>query len=244
MLAFGLASVPFFRSLYVQYNLYFINLPKTKSNSPLIISPQDKNKMGYGGASGPHSPSKPQKVINSLGSKRNPHVVKNADVTRVLLQNADLEEIEIENSDFSYANLRKVNFSKASIIYSSFISVNFKNADFRGAKLFGSDLTNADFSNANFTRANFAHSDFSNANLTNSDLTDTNLSNASLQSVKGLTYKQLRKALINEHTTLPTSMESKRDTLFKRSQQRMKELNKKMSFKELELFSNEFDFLD
>lgn len=110
--------------------------------------------------------------------------------------------------------------------------------------MFGSDLTSADFSGAKLERANFAHSDFNNAILSNADLTDANLSDAELVSVKGLTDEQLGKALINEFTSLPATMESKRAVLLAHSRQRMKELQKEMSAEELELFSNEFDFLN
>jgi len=94
------------------------------------------------------------------------------------------------------------------------------------------------------TRANFAASDFSDANLKNADLTDTNLSNAELESVKGLTYKQLSKAIINEFTSLPAKFKSKNVVLLSYSRQRMRELQKQMSAEELDLFSNQFDFLN
>ena len=245
MLAFGLASFPFFKSLYSELIIDSINLPEIYSNSPLIISPETKDFTSCcGGGSGPDGPSEPPKIINTLGSNAKPHIIENADIQGIELQNADLTEAKIENSDFSYANLRKVDFSKASIIYSSFTSANLKNVNFTEAKLFGSDLTDADLFGANLKRANFAHTDFSEANLKNADLTDTNLSNARLESVKGLTYEQLSKAIINEFTTLPAKFKSKNSILLLHSRQRMKELRKQMSVPELELFSNEFDFLD
>ena len=245
MLALGLSSVSFFKSLYGEFIVATIDLPQIVSNSPLIISPENTGFTSCcGGGSGPDGPSKPQPTINTLGTTIRPYIVENAEVQYIGLQNADLTESKITNSDFSNANLRKANFSNASISYSSFMRVNFKNANFSGTKLFGSDLTEADFSGAKMKRANFAHSGFENAILTNADLTDANLSDAELISAKGLTYEQLNKALINEFTSLPAKFESKRAILLAHSKQRMRELKKEMKAKELELFANDFDFLD
>lgn len=240
-LALGLALVTFFKSIYRGFVLTSINLPQVNSNNPIIVSLE---KMPFGGGSGPDGSSEPQKTINTLGTSTKPHIVENADVQRIKIFNADFIAARIENSDFSEASLREANFSTASIIYSSFISTNLKGSDFTGAKLFGSDLTDANFSDAKLIRANFAHSDFSNAVLKNADLTDTNLSDSRLETAKGLTYKQISKAIINEFTSLPARFESKRSILLEHSRQRMKELKKQMPTGELDLFSNEFDFLD
>lgn len=245
MLAIGLASVPFVRNLSNEIEIASIKLPETNSNSPLIISPESENFTSCcGGGSGPDESNEPQPTINTLGTKIRPYIVENADVLHIELQNADLTESKITNSGFSNANLRKANFSNSFIIYSSFIRANFRNADFSGTKFFGSDLTKADFSGANLQRANFAHSDFENTILSNADLTDTNLSDARLISARGLTYEQLSKALINEFTSLPAKYESKRAALLVHSKRRMQELKKEMKTEELQLFANEFEFLD
>ncbi len=148
MLAIGLASVPFFKSLHCKVLLDSINLPQTNSNSPLIVLPQYRNEMSYGGGSGPDGRDEPRETVNTLGSKTKPHLIENADLKQIKLRNADLTTAKIENSDFGYGDLGNVNFSKASIIYSGFASANLKNANFTGAKLFGSDLTDANFSGA------------------------------------------------------------------------------------------------
>ncbi len=245
MLALGLTSVPFFGSLSNEIKIASIKLPEINSNSPLILSPEnDKFTSCCGGGSGPDGSNEPQPIINTLDTKKSPYIVENADVQHIQLQNADLTESKITNSDFSNANLRKAKFSNAFVIYSSFIRVNFKDADFSGSKFFGSDLTKANFSGAKLRRANFAHSDFDNALLNDADLTDSNLSDARLRSVKGLTYDQLSKAVINEHTSLPVKMESQKADLLNLSRQRAKELKKEMTAEEQNLFFNDFDFLD
>lgn len=243
--ALGLSSVPFFKSLYNELINDAINLPQISSNNPLIISPETKNFTSCcGGGSGPDGQSEPPEIINTLGSNAMPHIIKNAHLQEIILPNAELTAAIIENSDFSYASLVNANFSKASILYSGFTSANLRNADFTGGRFFGSDLTDADFSNAKLTRANFAHSDFTDANLKNADLTDTNLSDANLESVEILTYEQLSKAIINEYTVLPAKFRSKSSIFLINSRKRMKELKNQLSAEELELFSNQFDFLD
>ncbi|HQU81758.1 MAG TPA: pentapeptide repeat-containing protein [Pyrinomonadaceae bacterium] len=244
MLALGLASVPFFKSLQTEYTIASVALPQTDSGTLVVFPNLEKEWSPYGGGSGPDGSDEPLITINTLGSETKPYIVKNADVQKISLQNADLSFAEIENSDFSEANLRKADFSKASVYYSTFIDADLRNTNFAGARLFGSDLAEANLSNAKLKRANFAASDFSNALLTNADLTDTNLSDAELVSAKGLTFAQISKALINEFTTLPAQFEPRKEMLVKRSIERMKQLKKELPPAELELFANEFDFLD
>lgn len=245
MLALGLSSVSFFTNLYREFVLDSMDLPQTVSDSYLFVSPENGNFTGCcDGGSGPDGRDKPQEIINTLETGTRPHIIKNAEIQGIELRNADLTASEIENSDLGRASLRKADFSKASVFYSGFASANLKDADFTGARFFSSDLAGADFSGAKLVRANFAHSDFSDANLKNADLTDANLSNADLKSVKNLTYEQISRAIINEFTLLPAKFRSKNSVLLMHSRQRMKELRRQMSAGELELFSNEFDFLD
>lgn len=245
MFALGLATVSLFTVLNRKFVTDSINLPQNGSDSSLLTSPENGNSNGCcDGGSGPDGRELPQETINTLGTKMRPHIVKNADVQKIVLLNVDLTAAKIESSDFRYSNLSKTDFSKASVLFSGFVSVNFKNVNFTGAKFLSSDLTGADFSDAKLIRANFAHSDFSGANLKNADLTDTNLSDADLKSIKNLTYEQLSKAIINKNTSLPAKFTSKKSILLTHSRQRMKELKEQMSAEESELFSNQFDFLD
>jgi len=242
MLALGLAAVPFFKYLKAEYTVASIALPQTDSGT-LIVAPTYLKEMGDSGSGSGHLKEESE-TVNTLGSKTKPHIIENADVQKIKLQNADLSFAEINNSDFSEVNLKKTDFSKASVYYSTFVYADLRRANFAGARVFGSDLAETNLSNANLKRANFAHTDFSNANLTNADLTDTNLSRAELVSAKGLTYAQLSKALICEFTTLPARFEPQKKMLVNRSIQRMKQLKKELSAEELERFANQFDFLE
>jgi len=98
MLALGLASVPFYKSLYCEFVVATIELPQISSNSPLILSPENRNFTSCcGGGSGADGPSEPQETINTLSSKTKSHIIENADIQRIGLQNADLTAAKIKN---------------------------------------------------------------------------------------------------------------------------------------------------
>ncbi|QBK30699.1 pentapeptide repeat-containing protein [Roseitalea porphyridii] len=69
----------------------------------------------------------------------------------------------------------------------------------RRTSLSGAILKNANFAGADFQNARFVGSDFEGA-----DLTGTNLVGADLTGAKNLTADQLRRAIIDETTRLPT----------------------------------------
>jgi uncharacterized protein YjbI with pentapeptide repeats len=243
MLAVGLASVTFFNGLYARWIEASIELPQMESASPVIIFARNRDEMPNAGGSGPDAQGSLE-VINTLGTNSSNKILENVDLQGAKFRGADLSGASIANSDFSNDDFSKANLSKAVIFYSSFIKSNLSNANLTGAKLHGSDLTDAQLNNTKFVRANLTHSDFSNATLANADLTDTNLSDARLETAKGLTYKQLQRAVINEFTSLPPHLISKRSFLMEQSRQKVKMLRKEMSKEDLELYIHPFNFLD
>lgn len=243
MFAVGLAAIPFFYGLYSEWIIASINLPQMKSASPVIVFAKNRDDMPKVGGSAPDSQGSFE-VINTLGTNSSSKILENVDLQRAKFRGADLSNVSINNSDLSDADLSKANLSKAVIFYSSFIKANLSNANFTGAKLHGSDLTDAKLTNAKFVRANLTHSDLSNAILTNADFTDTNLSDAELETAKGLSYDQIKRAVINEFTSLPAHLKPKRTFLMEQSRKRVKELRKIMSEEELELYIHPFNFLD
>ena len=243
MLALGLAGVPFLNGVYEKWTEIHINLPQTKSGNPIYVFSKYESEMPHSGGSGPDSQSS-DKIVNTLGTDSNSKILENVDLQGASFRGADLSEARISNSDLSGADFSKVNLSKAVIFYSSFIKSNLNKANFTGAKLHGSDLTDAKLTNAKFVRANLTHSDFSNAILTNADFTDANLSDARLETAIGLSYYQIKSAVINEFTSLPPNLNSKRTFLMEQSRQKVKKLRKEMSEEELELYIHQFNFLD
>jgi hypothetical protein len=235
MIALGLAAVPFFNSLCGKWSGISIKLPQTESGSLMYVDAKTGNEMPFGGGSGPDGETLPGSGIKEI---------KNVDLQGFSLRRADFESINITNSDFSEADLKGGNFSRAVVFYSSFIKSDLSQADFTNAIIEGSDLTEAKLNNAKFIRANMTHTDFSHASMINADLTDANLSDARLETSVGLSYEQLKRAVINEFTSLPPLLESKRAALIERSRQRAKELRKEMSEEELERYFSPFNFLD
>lgn len=241
MLALGLSAVPFFKSLYGEWVIASIKLPQTESASPVYVYARNRDDMPVGGGSGPDGKDNSE-IINTLNADNK--IAENVNLQGANLRDVDFSGASITNSDFSSADLSNANLSKAVIFYSSFINSNLNKVNFTGAKMHGSDLTDAKLIGAKFFRANLTHSDFSNANLTKADFTDANLSDARLETAKGLTYEQIEKAVINEFTSLPPHLKSKRAFLMKQSLKKVKKLRKEMSEEELELYIHQFNFLD
>jgi hypothetical protein len=231
MLAFGLAAVPFFNGLFEKWFEIPVELPKTETASLIYVLPRTKAEMPFGGGSAPDGDNSPE---NNL------RILKNIDLKGAVIRKADFNSANISNSVFSNADLRSADFSKAVIFFSSFINSNLSRADFRAAQLHGSDLTNAKLANTTFIQANLTASDLSNATLTNANLTDANLSDARLDTAVGLSYKQIRSAVINEFTSLPPEFKSQKAFLIEQSRKRVNELQKILSEKDLERYS----FLD
>lgn len=170
--------------------------------------------------------------------------ITNMDFRRFVLSRVNLSSAKIINSDFGGAPVDYADFSGSKIQYSNFTGSNLHHSNFARSMVYGSDFTHANLGKVRFFRANLGHSDFTNAVLSGADLTDANLSNARLETAIGLKYEQLRSAVINEFTTLPPDLEFKRGQLMKESRRRFNELKQLLSKDELELFANEFDFLD
>jgi hypothetical protein len=243
MLALGLATVPFIKGLYEKWVVDSINLPQTQSASPIYLFARNRVEMPFQGGSGPDARGSSE-IINTLDTKGNSRIAENVDLQGAIFRGVDLSGARITSSDFSNANFSKANLSKAVIFYSSFIKANLSKANLSGAKIHGSDLTDANLANTKFIRANLTHSDFGNAILINADLTDANLSDARLESAIGLTYKQIESAVINEFTSLPSHLKSKRAFLMEQSREKVKKLRKVMSEEDLELYIHPFNFLD
>jgi len=233
MLAVGLASVPFFNGLYVNWMERSINLPQAESASPIIVVPKSFDQLPKGGGSGPDQD-------DPVLSKK---VIKNVTVANMAMSGTDLTEAEISEVDFAAADLSRAKFSMAMILYSGFIGADLDNADFSQARIVGSDFTDANLTNTKFVRTNLTGCDFSNTSFITVDITDANLSNARLENVRGLTYSQLKRAVINRYTTLPPYLANHRIDLLEQSLDRAAKLRSEMSREALDRYFNPFDLL-
>ncbi|WP_419798792.1 MAG: pentapeptide repeat-containing protein [Terasakiella sp.] len=135
------------------------------------------------------------------------------------------------HSDFRGQSIMEVDFTKAILPQSNFEAVNCTSSVFRKADLSGSTfkdallssadlrvsrLTRADMRNARLDRANMLGTDLSGANLEGASLRGVNLSGANLHranlrgvnltSVQGLIREQIRRAITDSSTRLPSAL--------------------------------------
>lgn len=104
-----------------------------------------------------------------------------ADLTRVILRNADLEGASLQLANLQDADLTNCNLAGA----------NLSDATLTGADLERAVLAGANLSNAMLTRASLQRADLQGADLTNANLFQAKLQSANLQSAIGLKTLQL-----------------------------------------------------
>lgn len=97
---------------------------------------------------------------------------------KVDIRGADLSEGHFERSIFCFSNLRKVKFLKTHLENADLRYTSLHNTDFTGAYLNGTDFSYSVLHDANFNGVN-------------------------LSMAKGLTWKQLKTAVVNSKTKLP-----------------------------------------
>ena len=132
----------------------------------------------------------------------------------------NLKSVNLVDIEVLCANLPGVDFSKAILIRSnlsglSITCANLTCANFSGANLSGAILHHADLRGANFTDTDLSNADLNHSNLNQADLSGANLDDANLSTTllwgadlstcKNLTRDQLRLAITNENTKLPTT---------------------------------------
>ena len=119
-----------------------------------------------------------------------------ADLTHVLLENADLKGADLRHAKLPMVYARDVNLSKASLMGANLyrltgVGINLSGADLGAANMVGMVAENTDFSNAVLYRANLTGtclngSDFSGAILGHNDLTTAELEQADFSGVTSL----------------------------------------------------------
>ena len=163
----------------------------------------------------------------ALINKKNPFIA----LTNASLDHADLSELALPDSCLSHADLRATNLSGANLR-----GCDLSKADLRGALLTNADLSGADLTDANLlpydkqsparlsihnlkdknaipsgeelsdTRR-LTSTELNNANLEDALLSGTILGNAELQNVRGLDEEQVKQAIGNPVTQLPSDFQ-------------------------------------
>jgi hypothetical protein len=117
--------------------------------------------------------------------------LKEADLCRANLRAANLKEADLCRANLSEANLTGANLtgadlSRADLAVADLIGVNFSGANLHGATLYGTILDGADLSQADLQFTDLVGVDLSNANLCKAKLRETVFADAFLGGAKGL----------------------------------------------------------
>jgi hypothetical protein len=121
------------------------------------------------------------------------------DLSGTHLPKADLRALRFDSASFAGADLRGANFENASL----------RSCDFAGAQCAGAYFRNADLRDANLTAADFSDASLRDSQLSGASLLGSNLCNASLIGAKMgaarfVTLDQIRDAIVDGATELPT----------------------------------------
>ncbi len=143
-----------------------------------------------------------------------------ADLTHVRLFGS---KVRIKDGDPRYDSAARVDtscterpgfFQKYNCDLKDLAGADFRSADLTGnATLRSADLTGANLGSAILTQADLTYADLTNADLEKAVLTETILFNADLSASKNLTLDQLKGALIDKDTKLPSDLEKNREFL-------------------------------
>ncbi len=142
---------------------------------------------------------------------------------------------EAARAIFSQADFEDANLTDADLTASICKGAKFRNAILRSAILYKVDLSDADFSNSDATDSNFGQADLSRASFVRANLKGAalerakldlaNFSDCDLSEVTGLTYDNLKLAIISERTILPAPFEPNRSELLAFSKENAKLLH-------------------
>lgn len=122
--------------------------------------------------------------------------LRNAMLHEIVLNDADLFRANLENAVLASAKLRRARFYGVNLTGAQITVVDFRKADFRDAC-----LKNADLRESLGTGANFEGAD-----LSGTELNLCNLSGANLEGARGLTSRQIERAITDANTRIPESL--------------------------------------
>src|SRR5215468_3162533 len=139
-----------------------------------------------------------------------------ADLPQADLVRANLTAANLAEADLAKANLHRADLPRADLAEANLDRANLAEADLTAAKLTAASLisailTEAVLTEADLTRANLTTANLTGANLTKANFTKANLSRADLSETKGLTCDQIRDAITDNDTKLPTGVNCKKN---------------------------------
>ncbi|HEX8738235.1 MAG TPA: pentapeptide repeat-containing protein [Pyrinomonadaceae bacterium] len=128
--------------------------------------------------------------------------------------------------DLSGANLRYADLRNAHLSDTNFIVVNLRQANLSFADVSDVIFNEADLSNADLSGADLRNAIFDPTSLYGTDFTSADLRGAKLGTSLGLTFEQIKEAIIDEETELPVDLEPRRAELLELSKKNLEARNK------------------
>ena len=122
--------------------------------------------------------------------------LRNAKLHEIVLNDADLFRANLENAVLASAKLRRARLYGVNLAGAQITVVDFRKADLRDAR-----LRNADLRESVGTGASLEGADLSGA-----ELNLCNLSGCNLDGIRGLTSRQIERAIIDANTRVPESL--------------------------------------
>src|SRR5215472_11244298 len=134
-----------------------------------------------------------------------------ADLPLADLARANLTAVNLAEADLAKANLHRADLPRADLAEANLDRANLAEADLTAAKLTAASLLSAILTQAVLTEADLTRANLTGANLTKANFTKANLSKADLSETKGLTCDQIRDAITDNDTKLPTGLNCKKN---------------------------------
>lgn len=122
--------------------------------------------------------------------------LREAQLHEIVLNDADLFRANLERSVLASAKLRRARLYGVNLAGAQITVADFRKADLREARLAGADLRESLATGA----------DLEGADLAEAELNLCNLSGCNLMGVRGVTSRQIERAMIDANTRLPESL--------------------------------------
>jgi hypothetical protein len=161
-------------------------------------------------------PTDVQAAVTVLGRRPARHEPNPVDLTYVDLRGVALSKGRLENANWSGAQLQRADLTEAKLRGATFESAQLQNSclegaelectSFLGAQLEAARLAGAKLQGASLMKANLQHANLIEANLLGARMDGTQLQGADLSKAR-MTFSQMKQAVLNRHTILPTNYE-------------------------------------
>jgi uncharacterized protein YjbI with pentapeptide repeats len=126
-----------------------------------------------------------------------------ADLSHADLRDAKLHEIVLDDADALRANLEGSVLANAKLRGVRAVGANFTGAQITVVDLRDADLRDARFNNADLRETRASGANLQGADLTGAELNLCNLSGCNLDNVRGLTSRQIERAITDASTRIP-----------------------------------------